>query len=569
MFLKRNHTRLAGKDYQSVLLVQGRRVPAKRPPGRPPAGAPGPKSVVVHETLANLSKLPPDLIELIDRHCKHQPPPPEGSSPAAGSEASAPIHLGPCYGVLAALDGLARELGLVQAVGEQTRSQRLALFLIYARLAHQGSRLSAVRWSEDHAVKAILQVGHFDEDDLYAALEDMAKRQATIEAALAPKPAEPKARAIYLYDVTSVYFEGQDNELADFGYNRDGKSGKKQLVAGLLTDGEGEPISIQLYRGNTGDPPTFLDAVQKLKVRFGAEEVALVGDRGMIKRLGKEALGEAKFCYVTALTDPQIRALLVKKRLQLELFEDKPAEVELAGKRYVLRCNPQTQARERARRADQWARVQARITARNQQVEQKPRSDPQSSLKQAQTLVTRYRLQGWVRVELAGRKVVWTEDTAARQKQAELDGCYVIESDLPREVATPQQVHDRYLDLTKVERDFRTLKTGLLAIRPIFLRKEGRTRGHALVSLLALKLARELDRRLAPLGLTVEDGLERLKAVRLVRLGDGELELWRLPTSYPAAQSEVLAVLPKLKAPMLSLGKANARRLTNPRKGRA
>ena len=569
MFLKRNHTRLAGKDYQSVLLVQGRRVPAKRPPGRPPAGAPGLKSVVVHETLANLSKLPPDLIELIDRHCKHQPPPPEGSSPAAGSEASAPIHLGPCYGVLAALDGLARELGLVQAVGEQTRSQRLALFLIYARLAHQGSRLSAVRWSEDHAVKAILQVGHFDEDDLYAALEDMAKRQATIEAALAPKPAEPKARAIYLYDVTSVYFEGQDNELADFGYNRDGKSGKKQLVAGLLTDGEGEPISIQLYRGNTGDPPTFLDAVQKLKVRFGAEEVALVGDRGMIKRLGKEALGEAKFCYVTALTDPQIRALLVKKRLQLELFEDKPAEVELAGKRYVLRCNPQTQARERARRADQWARVQAQITARNQQVEQKPRSDPQSSLKQAQTLVTRYRLQGWVRVELAGRKVVWTEDTAARQKQAELDGCYVIESDLPREVATPQQVHDRYLDLTKVERDFRTLKTGLLAIRPIFLRKEGRTRGHALVSLLALKLARELDRRLAPLGLTVEDGLERLKAVRLVRLGDGELELWRLPTSYPAAQSEVLAVLPKLKAPMLSLGKANARRLTNPRKGRA
>jgi hypothetical protein len=288
----------------------------------------------------------------------------------------------------------------------------------------------------------------------------------------------------------------------------------------------------------------------------------------MIKRLGKAALGEAKFCYVTALTDPQIRALLSKNRLQLELFEDKPAEVELEGKRYVLRCNPQTQARERARRADQWARVQAKITARNQQVEQKPRSDPASSLKQAQGLVSRYRLQGWVRVELEGRKVVWTEDTAARHKQAELDGCYVIESDLPKEVVSTQQVHDRYLDLTKVERDFRTLKTGLLEIRPIFLRKEGRTRGHALVSLLALKLARELDRRLAPLGLTVEDGLERLKALRLVRLGDSELELWRLPTSYPTAQSEVLAVLPILKAPMLSLGKANARRLTNPRKGR-
>ena len=569
MFIKRNHTVLGGRDYQSVLLVQGKRVPAKRPPGRPAAGASAPKSVVVHETLANLSKLPRELIDLIERHCQGQPPLPDSPSPLpSGAGASADIHLGPCYGVLAALDGLAREIGLVRAVGEQSRLQRLALFLIFARLAHQGSRLSAARWSEDHAVKEILQVGSFDEDDLYAALEDLQQRQESIEAALAPKAAASSARAIYLYDVTSVYFEGLENELADFGYNRDGKKGKKQLVAGLLTDGNGEPISIELYRGNTGDPPTFLDAVQKLKVRFGAEEVALVGDRGMIKRLGKAALGEAKFCYVTALTDPQIRALLAKKGLQLELFEDQPAEVELNGKRYVLRCNPRTQARERARRADQWARVQAKITARNLEVEHKPRTDPNRSLRQAQALLTKYRLQGWVKVELAGRKVVWTEDEAARQKQAELDGCYVIESDLPKELASTQQVHDRYLDLTQVERDFRTLKTGLLALRPIFLRKEGRTRGHALVCLLALKLARELDRRLAPLGLTVEDGLERLKAVRLVRLGNSEVELWRLPTSYPRAQSEILEALPKLKPPMLSLRKPNRRRLTNPRKGR-
>jgi hypothetical protein len=570
VFIKRNHTVLAGKDYQSVLLVQGKRVPAKRPPGRPPAGAPAPKSVVIHETLANLSKLPADLIELIERHCKQQPPPPDSAlPPASGGGAPSVIHQGPCYGVLAALDGLARELGLVQAVGEQSRSQRLALFSVYARVAHQGSRLSAARWSEDHAVKEVLQVGSFDEDDLYAALEELEARQVSIETALAPKAATSEARAVYLYDVTSVYFEGLKNELADFGFNREGKKGKKQLVAGLLTDGTGEPISIQLYRGNTGDPPTFLDAVEKLKVRFGAEEIALVGDRGMIKRLGKVALGQARFCYVTALTDPQIRALLAKKRLQLELFEDKPAEVELDGKRYVLRCNPHTQARERARRADQWARVQAKIRARNLEVEQKPRSEPESSLKQAQALLTKYRLRAWVKVELAGRKVVWTEDAAARQKAAELDGCYVIESDLPKGVADTQQVHDRYLDLTKVERDFRTLKTGLLELRPIFLRKEVRTRGHAVVCLLALKLARELDRRLAPLGLTVEDGLERLKGVRLVRLGNGEPELWRLPDSYPPAQTEVLAVLPRLKPPMLSLRKANRRRLTNPRKGRA
>src|SRR5208283_1999235 len=168
----------------------------------------------------------------------------------------------------------------------------------------------------------------------------------------------------------------------------------------------------------------------------------------------------------------------------------------------------------------------------NLEVEHKPKTEPNSSLKRAEALLSKYRLQGWVKVELAGRKVVWTEDAAARQKRAELDGCYVLETDLPKEAASPQQVHDRYLDLTQVERDFRTLKTGLLELRPIFLRKESRTRGHALVCLLALKLARALDRRLAPLGLTVQDGLERLKAVRLVRLSGTEIELWRLPASY-------------------------------------
>ena len=568
MFVKRNRTQHAGKPYQSVLLVQGKRVPAKRPPGRPPAGAPPPKSVVVHQTLANLSRLPADLIALIESYCQGTASA-RPAAPAARAAAPAPaatVHVGPCYGLLAALHGLARELGIVRAVGEATRPQRLALYLIYARLAHQGSRLSAARASEDHAVREVLQVGRFDEDDLYVALEYLAAHQSQIESALAPKA---KPGAVFLYDVTSVYFEGQHNELAAFGYNRDGKRGKKQMVAGLLTDGAGEPLAIQLYAGNTSDPPTFLDAVEQLKVRFGTEEIAVVGDRGMIKALGKTALGEANFRYVTALTDPQVRALLQAGVLQLGWFDDQPAEVTVGHQRYVLRCHPQTQARERARRADQWERVRQWIEARNQAVAKQPRCDPQSSLRGAQARLKTYRLNGWVSVRLEGRQVVWTEDPAAREQEAQLDGCYVIESDLPRAAATTQAVHDRYLDLTRVERDFRTLKTGWLEVRPVFLRKADRTRGHAVVSLLALKLARELERRVAPLGLTGDDAVERLKGVRLVSLGDAELKLWRLADSYPAAQMEVLGVLPKLAAPVLSLGKANRRRLRNPSQHRS
>lgn len=570
MFIKRNRSRRGGKTYESVLLVQGKRVPAKRPVGRPRADSAPLPSVVVHETLANLSHLPDPLLEMIERFCKRSEPKATDAdgTHASGESGSTEVEMGPCYGVFAGLHGLARELGIVAAVGEATRPQRLALYLVYARLLLAESRLAAVRASEDHALEEVLAVGRFDEDDLYGALEYLGEHQSQIESALHPPPCGKGAGAVFLYDVTSVYFEGEHNELAQFGYNRDGKKGKKQMVAGLLTDGQGEPLSIQLYPGNTNDPPTFLDAVQKLKARFGAEEVALVGDRGMIKALGKQALGEAKFRYVTALTEPQVRAMLKAGKLQMGLFDEQPAEVEVAGKRYVLRRNPQTQAREAARRADQWQRVQAWMAKRNQAVEQKARCQPGSSLRQAQKLLAKYRLNGWVSVALEGRQLVWREEAEARAAAAQLDGCYVVESDLPVAAATTQQVHDRYVSLTAVERDFRTLKTGLLKIRPVFLRKADRTRGHALVSLLALKLARELDRRVAPLGLTIPDAVDRLKGVRLVRLGEAGLGLWRLPERYVAAQSEVLAVLPKLPAPMLSLLKPNVRRLRNPRKGR-
>lgn len=567
MFIKRNKTSLNGKSYGSVLLVQGKRVPAKRPSGRPAGGAVC-KTRVVHETLANLSKLPADLIDLIGGYCQNPATPLLSThlATAAGSPSAVPasVHLGPCYGLLAALHALARELGIVKAVGEATRVQRLALFLIYARLSHQGSRLSATRYSEDHAVREILEAGSFDEDDLYAALEYLDTNQERIETAL-HKPAPPGT--LFLYDVTSVYFEGQDDELSAYGYNRDGKKGKKQMVAGLLTDAGGDPLSIQLYPGNTSDPPTFLDAVTKVKTRFGGQEMTLVGDRGMIKHLGKAALGEAKFRYVTALTDPQIRTLLKQKVFALDLSDEKPVEVEHDTKRYVLRCDPDTRKLEQARRKDQWDKLQKWIQQRNQEVGKHPRKDPQSPLRQAQQRLKRYRLAGWITLQLEGREVVWTEDALAAGKEAGLDGCYVVETDLPAAAATSRQVHDRYLDLTLVERDFRTIKTGLLEIRPVFLRKANRTRGHALASLLALKLARGLERRVAPSGITVADALTRLEGVRLISIGEPEIRLWRLADSYPAAQAEVLAYLPKLPAPMLSLGKADRNRLRNPRQG--
>jgi hypothetical protein len=553
MFIKRNRSRQGGKTYGSVMLVEGVREPVARPPGRPAKDEPV-KTRVVHRTLANLSQLPDSLIALIERYCK--------GNLWAGDAPS--LHLGPCYGVLAGLHALASELGLMAALGPG-REAKLALFMIYARVAWQGSRLGAVRWAEDHTGAEVLGLESFDEDDLYGALDWLQSNQERIERALAPK-IEPGAT--FLYDVTSSYFEGQCNELAAHGYNRDGKRYKKQIVAGLLTDAHGEPLSIQVYPGNTSDPKTFQPTVEQLKTRFAAKEIAVVGDRGMIKTLGKKALSEAGYKYVTALTNTQIRKLLTGKVLAPELFDEQPLAIEHEGRQLILRCNPATRERERQRRLDQYKRLEQRLAAGNQRLEKKPRAKVETLQRQAQSWINHYGFSAWLKLQVGARTVSWTKDETVGADLELLDGCYVLETDLPACVADAQAVHARYMSLMNVERDFRTMKTGLLELRPIFLRKAERTQGHALVSMLALKLVRALDRRVAPLGLTVEDAVERLKGVRLVGLGPPEMILWRLPDSYAAAQAEILAVLPKLPAPKLSLKKPVKRRLTQPRRGR-
>lgn len=553
MFIKRNRSRQGGKTYGSVLLVEGVREPGIRPPGRPPKDA-RVKTRVVHHTLANLSRLPEPLIALIEQYCKGVVP--QGTTPK--------VQLGACYGLLAGLHALAGKLGLVAALGPD-RPAKLALFMIYARIAWQGSRLGAVRWAEDHAVAEVLGLTSFDEDDLYAALEWLQANQERIERALAPK-IEPGAT--FLYDVTSSYLKGQCNELGAHGYNRDGKRDKKQIVAGLLTDAAGEPLSIQLYRGNTSDPKTFLPTVEKLRLRFGAKDIAVVGDRGMIKKLGKQALGEAGYKFVTALTDPQIRKLLAKKVLSPELFDEEPLAVEYEGRRLLLRCNPATHDRERQRRQDQAWRIEQRLIAGNERLAKKPRAKPETLYKQAQRWLDHYSFSHWIKLQLDSRTLTWSKDAAVEAELALLDGWYVLETDLPTASADTQAVHARYMALMNVERDFRTMKTGLLELRPIFLRKAERAEGHALVTMLALKLVRELDRRVAPLGLTVDAAVTRLQGVRLVGLGEPDLALWRLPDSYAAAQQEILAVLPPLPAPRLSLKKPTKRRLNQPRRGR-
>ena len=213
-----------------------------------------------------------------------------------------------------------------------------------ARVIDQGSRLSAVRFAANHAACDILDLEAFHEEHLYDNLDWLAENQQHIEKKLYAKRHGSHQVELFLYDVTSSYLEGEQNELAAFGYNRDGKRGKKQIVIGLLCDPSGTPLSIEVFAGNTQDTQTFGQQVVKVATRFGGGAVTFVGDRGMIKGPQIEQLqadNAHEFHYITAITKPQIEKLLREQKIQIGLFDQEVGEVQLPeGVRLVLRRNP-------------------------------------------------------------------------------------------------------------------------------------------------------------------------------------------------------------------------------------
>jgi len=486
--------------------------------------------IIRKRTLANLSHWDPARIQALQRALRgefdHLP-----ADPSSGL----------VFGLLYALKQLADALGLTAALGK-SRLAQLALFLVLARVAHQGSRLSAVRWAKNHAVAEVLALGAFDEDDLYAALDHLCARQEPVEQALYQQYLKRRSHppTLFLYDITSSYLEGQHNALGDYGHDRDGKRGKLQIVIGLLTDSAGEPLAVRVFAGNTGDPATVVEQIRIVKEQFGVQELVFVGDRGMVKSKGKQALKEAGLHYISALTDPQIRRLLGEGTLQLGLFSEDVCEVEADGLRYLLRKNQAEAAREQHRLEDKLAKLKRKVEQRNEQVQKSPRCQPEAGARQLQVWVARHKLTGQVDLRLEGRTVVLERNQAAIDRAMELAGCYVVVSDVSKAQLSGQQVHDSYVSLQKVERDFRQLKTGLLEVRPVWVRKESRTRGHVFCCMLALKVSREMERRLqARFATTATDA-------HTTTLPDALATLSRLCLlEYPIDEKTTLTRLPK------------------------
>jgi len=477
------------------------------------------------------------------------------------------LRQGPSMGAAWLVYQVAQRLGIEKALGT-TRAGKLALWQVMARVIAQGSRLSAVRLAQVHAACDILglQKG-FHEEHLYKNLAWLASRQKPIEQQLLHTRRKGSKPALFLYDVTSSYVEGLHHALADWGYNRDKKSGKKQVVVGLLCDEAGDPVSIEVFVGKTRDFDTVASQIAKAVTDFRCKRILFVGDRGMIKSKQMGQLNDAEFYYLTAITKPQIEKLLKTGVFQIEWFDSALCEVEHDSIRYILRRNPQRVADIRRTRQEKQAAVAHLCHKKNVYLADHPRAKVQTAMHEIEGRMARLKVAGWLRLEAHGRQFHLQADPEALAKEAKLDGCYVLKSDAPKDIDT-HLLHDHYKDLADVERAFRTCKTAMLEMRPWYVWSEKSTRGHALVVMLAYLITRYLQHVWSEMDLTVEEGLHQLSMICSMEIViPNQSTSHTIPTPDPtvatlleAAQVRLPKALPHLGARVVSRKKLPSRR---------
>jgi len=464
MFIQRTQRKgTNGKIYQSVVLMENYRQDGK----------------VKHRTIATITKWPEKVINDLEKILKGK---------GVFSLDDMEFSYGKSYGAIKTIKEISRITGITKALGNGKQA-KLALIQIAARLISQGSRnYIANQWIKNQDVEAVFGIDKFNEDDLYKNLIWLSENQNKIEKKLYNiRHKDKKSKTIFLYDVTSSYFEGEKNELADYGYNRDKKKGKKQIVIGLLTDSEGYPISVEVFRGNTTDTKTVSSQLKKLKELFGVETVIFVGDKGMIKsaQIDEILSDEYKWGYLTTITKEQINTLINKGILQLSLFEDEIVEIQDKDTRYILRRNKYRAEEIKKNRTEKIEYIKNLISEKNKYLSQHKKADTEKAKEKIQEKISVLKISKFINIELKERILILNIDEQAKQKEAELDGCYVVKTQVAKKDLSTRDAHDRYKDLSMVEFVFRTAKTTLEEMRPIYVQKEAQTRGYVFIVMLA------------------------------------------------------------------------------------
>jgi transposase len=461
---------------------------------------------VKNRTLANLSQWPAQKIELLRRLLRDEPLAGVGEL----FEAVASPHHGHVQAVRTAMQRLGFDALLA---ARPSRERNLVVALVAARILEPDSKLATTRWWHTTTLPALLEVADADADDLYGALDWLLERQERIEQKLAAR--HLTEGGLVLYDLTSSYFEGTTCPLAAFGHDRDGKSGKRQVNYGMLTDARGCPVAVSVYPGNTGDPKTLLPQVARVRERFGLEPLVLVGDRGMISQVQITALQAlAGVDWITALKTGAIRALVQTGHLQLGLFDERNLfelrHPDFPAERLVA-CRNAELAKLRAHTRQALLDATGKELAKVQRLVARGRLQGRDAIGvRVGKVINKYKVAKHFALAIAADRLDFSRKEVQIAAEAALDGLYVIRTSVPPERLTPEDTVRRYKELSVVERAFRSLKTLDLKVRPIYHRLEERVRAHIFLCLLAYYVEWHMREAWRPLLFADEDQAAKL-----------------------------------------------------------
>jgi hypothetical protein len=466
---------------------------------------------VKHETLANLSQLPDELIEVISQSLRG-----EAFVPAS---AAVTVTRSLPHGHVAAVAAQAKALGLPALLGPACRQRDLALALIISRVCRPTSKLATLSWWADSTLGVDLQVADASTDEVYAAMDWLVGRQQAIEAKLARRHLAPQVNParMALFDLSSSWMEGSHCPLAARGYSRDGKKGKAQIEYGLLTDPEGRPVAVRVFAGDTADPAAFTEIVKVVRDRFGLRQLVMVGDRGMITAARIDALKAdqgSDLGWITALRAPAIAKLASEDGpLQMSLF-DQHDLAEITHPDYpnerLIACRNPLLAAERARKRD--ALLEATATLLDQiaaRVDRGTLTGADAIGVAVGKVINKYKVGKHFDYTITDTTLTVTRNHHQIAAEAALDGIYVLRTSLDAEHLDAAGVVFAYKNLAHLERDFRSLKVDDLDLRPIHHRLEDRVKAHVLICMLAAYLVWHLRRAWAPLTFTDEQSPAR------------------------------------------------------------
>ncbi|MDQ3434420.1 MAG: IS1634 family transposase [Actinomycetota bacterium] len=440
---------------------------------------------VRHETIANVSKLPPEAIEALRRALR-------GEAVLAPGERLAIENPLPAGHVEAAL-AMARRLELSRLIDRRPSKEReLVLAMVVQRVLEPGSKLWMARALSRSTLGAELGLEGADQDDLYGALDWLLERQERIEDRLARR--HLRDGELVLYDVSSAYFEGRSCPLVEFGHPRGGKRGTPQIVFGLLCDRSGRPLAVEVFPGSLHDDKTLPGQLDKLRRRFKLRRIVVVSDRGMVTKANLDAMrAQAGVFWITALKAPQVKRLVRDGQLQLSLFDQQNLaeisdEENYPGKRLVVCRNPLVAAERARKREDLLRATEAELAPIQARVEQGTLQGEAEIGLAVGAVWNRFRMRKHFEVEISDTRLGFERKQEQIEREAALDGIYVLRTSVPAETLESAEVVRSYKQLKEVERGFRTIKGPELELRPIHHRLEDRVRAHVFLCTLAYYL---------------------------------------------------------------------------------